>query len=60
MEKDLKQYRKDCEEKILAIHGIDLSGCAIDEEQLENAMAQGVQPIDVAIGFDPNNYLEEE
>jgi len=56
----LIKYRKECEEFILSIHGLDLSKQPIDEEQLTHAMEIGIQPIDVAIEFDPNNYLDEE
>jgi hypothetical protein len=60
MTPQLKKYKSECEDFILSIHGIDLKGCAIDEEQLEDSMIQGEHPIDIAIAFDPENYLEEE
>lgn len=58
--KNLKEYRKECEKHILSIHGIDLSRHGIDEESLEDAMNQGVCPIDVAIEFDPENCFDDE
>lgn len=60
MTKELKYYQKECVKLIDSIHGIDLSGLPIDEEQLEDAMKDGIDPIDVAIAFDPDNYMEDE
>ena len=59
-EKQLQIYRKECEEFILSIHGVDMSKQAIDEDHLYNSMIQGIKPIDVAIEFDINNCIEED
>lgn len=57
---EFKKFRKDCDEKILAIHGVDTSNLPIDEDRLQQAMEDGINPIDIAIQFDPDNFIEEE
>lgn len=60
MTKELEKYKSECEDLILQIHEIDLRGCIVDEERLEEGMKAGICPIDIAIEFDPNNYHEDE